>query len=42
MMMSRRLVLVMVASIGTAARAQRPANAPPLVRVRLGADGNFR
>jgi enterochelin esterase-like enzyme len=38
----RILVLCIVASIGMAAQAQRPLNAPPLVPVRLGVDGNAR
>jgi len=41
-MTSRALILVVAASIGTAAQAQRPPNAPPLVPVRLGVDGNAR
>jgi len=41
-MSTRALVLALIASVGTAAQAQRPANAPPLVPVRLAVDGNFR
>ena len=41
-MSTRALVLVLIASLGTAAQAQRPANAPPLVPVRLAVEGNFR
>src|SRR6187549_1226959 len=41
-MSTRALVLALIASIGTAAQAQRPANATPLVPVRLTVEGNFR
>jgi iron(III)-enterobactin esterase len=41
-MSTRALVLALIASIGTSAQAQRPANAPPLAPVRLGVDGNAR
>ena len=41
-MTCRILVLMIVVSLGTAARAQRPASAPALVPVRLGSKGSFR
>jgi hypothetical protein len=41
-MTCRILVLMIVASLGTAAQAQRPASAPALVPVRLDTEGSFR
>jgi len=41
-MTCRLLVLFIVASLGTAAQAQRPASAPVLVPVRLDIEGSFR
>jgi len=41
-MTCRLLVLLIVASLGTAAQAQRPASAPVLVPVRLDIEGSFR